>query len=98
MSESATAQSILLTIDSVPVVVSPGTTVAAAVLIAGAYPRLSVSGEPRGPLCGMGICFECRVTIDGMPHQRSCQILCEPGMQVATPARAANHTSGRGAP
>ena len=45
----------------------------------------SVTGEPRGPLCGMGICFECRATIDGMPHQRSCQILCAAGMEVRTP-------------
>jgi sarcosine oxidase subunit alpha len=44
--------------------------------------RRSVSGEPRFPLCGMGICFECRVTIDGVKHQRSCQILAEEGMVV----------------
>lgn len=36
--------------------------------------RLSVTGEPRGPLCGMGICFECRATIDGKPHVRTCQM------------------------
>ena len=46
--------------------------------------RTSVSGKPRGPLCGMGICFECRVTINGISHCRSCQILCEPGMDVST--------------
>ena len=46
--------------------------------------RRSVSGEPRGPLCGMGICFECRVTINGREHCRSCQIPCEPGMEVRT--------------
>jgi len=32
----------------------------------------------------MGICYECRVTINGEPHARSCQILCRPGMQVVT--------------
>jgi sarcosine oxidase subunit alpha len=32
----------------------------------------------------MGICFECRVTIDGQPHARSCEILCESGMTVET--------------
>lgn len=46
--------------------------------------RRSVTGEPRGPLCGMGICFECRVTINGRPHQKSCQILCAEGMVVET--------------
>jgi D-hydroxyproline dehydrogenase subunit gamma len=78
------ASSIALTVDDVLVRVLPGTTVAAAALIAGTQTRVSVSGEPRAPLCGMGICFECRVTIDGVPHQRSCQILCAPGMQVNT--------------
>ena len=36
--------------------------------------RTSVTGEPRGPLCGMGICFECRTTVDGREHVRSCQL------------------------
>jgi len=77
-------QDISLTVNGAAVTVSPGTTVAAAVAMAGAATRTSVSGEPRGPLCGMGICFECRVTIDGIPHQRSCQILCAPGLAVTT--------------
>ncbi|HEY3579109.1 MAG TPA: 2Fe-2S iron-sulfur cluster-binding protein [Pyrinomonadaceae bacterium] len=59
--------------------------VTAAVLEAGTTSfRRSVTGEPRGPLCGMGICFECRVTIDGVAHVRSCQTLCENGMDVRT--------------
>jgi hypothetical protein len=78
------AGSITLTVDDILVRVPSGTTVAAAALIAGTKTRISVSGEPRAPLCGMGICFECRVTINGVPHQRSCQILCAPGMQVTT--------------
>ncbi len=77
-------RSLALTVNGVPIAVQPGTTVAAAVLMAGAPTRISVTGEPRAPLCGMGICFECRVTIDGVPHQRSCQILCRSGMQVRT--------------
>ena len=59
--------------------------VTAAVLAAGvASFRRSVTGEPRGPLCGMGICFECRVRVDGVAHVRSCQTLCENGMDVRT--------------
>jgi sarcosine oxidase subunit alpha len=34
----------------------------------------------------MGVCFECRVTIDGEPNQRSCQTLCREGMEVQTDA------------
>lgn len=80
----ATSNSLTLTVNGSPVVVPSGAPVAVAVAIAGLACRMSVSGEPRGPLCGMGICFECRVTIDGRPHCRSCQVLCEPGMKVET--------------
>jgi sarcosine oxidase subunit alpha len=70
-------------IDGHPVEVNAGETVAAALLNAGVLSRFSVRGEPRQPLCGMGICYECRVRIDGVAHQRSCQIVCRPGMQVS---------------
>jgi sarcosine oxidase subunit alpha len=76
--------SISLTVNGTVVTVAPGTTVAAAVAMLGGGTRISVSGEPRGPLCGMGICFECSVTINGVTHQRSCQILCRPGISVRT--------------
>jgi sarcosine oxidase subunit alpha len=67
--------------------VSAGTVVAAAIAQAGQQCfRRSLKGEYRGPLCGMGICMECRVTINGQPHARSCQILCEAGMEVQTDA------------
>lgn len=77
---------ISVTVNGVTVSVPEGTTVAVAITVAGAACRISVSGELRGPLCGMGICFECRAMIDGSPHCRSCQILCEPGMDVKTDA------------
>ena len=64
--------------------VTTGSTVAAAILQAGATSRISVRGEPRQPLCGMGICYECRAKVDGKEHQRTCQILCRPGMAVVT--------------
>jgi D-hydroxyproline dehydrogenase subunit gamma len=64
--------------------VPSGSTVAVALMIAGQPCRTSVNGEPRGPLCGMGICFECRATINGVPHCRSCQILCEANMEITT--------------
>jgi D-hydroxyproline dehydrogenase subunit gamma len=65
---------------SVPV----GATVAVAMVLVGSKCRRSVSGELRGPLCGIGICFECRVNINGRPHCKSCQILCEPEMEVSS--------------
>lgn len=64
--------------------VAVGTTVAAAIVEAGLNSRISVRGEPRQPLCGMGICYECRAEIDGRPQQRTCQIVCQAGMRVIT--------------
>jgi D-hydroxyproline dehydrogenase subunit gamma len=65
--------------------VADGTVVAAAIAQAGVSRfRHSVMGQPRGPLCGMGICMECRVTIDGQAQVRSCMTLCAPGMEVLT--------------
>ncbi len=64
--------------------VAAGSTVMAAMLSAGVPCRVSVSGEPRTGLCGMGICFECRAIVDGVPHQPTCQILCRDGMVVET--------------
>jgi D-hydroxyproline dehydrogenase subunit gamma len=79
------SETIELRVNGKPVRAPAGATVATAVFLAGVTGfRRSVSGEPRGPLCGMGICFECRVIIDGAPHGRSCQTLCRPGMEVQT--------------
>ncbi|HEY3861477.1 MAG TPA: 2Fe-2S iron-sulfur cluster-binding protein [Verrucomicrobiae bacterium] len=74
-----------LLVDGQSVSVAAGTVVAAAVAQAGrARFRRSIHGQVRGPLCGMGICMECRVTINGRAHCRSCQTLCEEGMEVQT--------------
>ncbi len=77
-------ETVELTVNGARLAVPFGSTVAVAVSIAGVACRTSVTGEPRGPLCGMGICFECRVSINGAPHCRSCQTLCESGMEVTT--------------
>lgn len=69
-------------VNGLPVSVPQGATVAVAMAVAGQQCRTSVTGQTRGPLCGMGICFECRVTINRIPHCRSCQITCQPGMEV----------------
>lgn len=76
---------IRLTIDNIEVTAEDGTTVAAAISNAGvAAFRTSVTAQPRGPVCGMGICFECRVTIDGVRHERSCNDIVAEGMEVVT--------------
>lgn len=76
-------------IDGVRVEVPGGVTVAAALVIAGKLlTRRSVTGQPRFALCGIGQCQECRVTIDGKPHQLACRTLCKDGMAVATGGKA----------
>ena len=76
---------ITLAVNKITITVDEGTTVAAAISKAGATGfRTSVTGDSRGPLCGMGICFECCVTIDGIRHQRSCNVIAEDGMEVVT--------------
>lgn len=77
-------EQITLSVNGENLNVPHGSTVAVAVALANSVCRRSVSGEPRTVLCGMGICFECRVEIDGVPQQRGCQILCASGMRVNT--------------
>jgi hypothetical protein len=79
------SESIVVQVNGRPVSVAAGTIVAAAIVKKGETAfRRSVLGKPRGPLCGMGICMECRVTINGRKQCRSCQVLCEPGMEIRT--------------
>jgi sarcosine oxidase subunit alpha len=76
---------VTISVNGKPVSVPSGTIVAAAVAVAGVTRfRSSVQSESRGPLCGMGVCFDCRLTINGQPHRRSCLALCEEGMEVRT--------------
>jgi sarcosine oxidase subunit alpha len=61
-----------------------GETVLAALIAAG-YKSLKqnpVSQDPRGALCGMGVCFECTVTIDGIPNVRSCMTEAQNMMEI----------------
>lgn len=69
-----------------------GETVAASLAAAGIVAvREARSGAPRGPFCGMGVCFDCLVTVDGRPSQRACLTKVAAGMDIrsaplATPA------------
>ena len=79
------SESVSLLVNGMVVTVPAGSMVSAAIMKTGIVAfRRSVTGEARGPLCGMGICFECRVTIDGEAYCRSCQTVCRDGMNVRT--------------
>ncbi len=78
-------EQVTIRVNGQPTSVPQGTAVASAIAAAGCAAFFtSPAGTPRGPLCGMGICGECRVTIDGVRHQRSCVIVCREGMEVET--------------
>ncbi|MFM0626733.1 (2Fe-2S)-binding protein [Paraburkholderia xenovorans] len=85
MTSASAATRVGLTIDGHRIDVEAGTTVAAALALAGVRStRASVSGQPRAALCGMGVCQECRMTIDGRAHVLACQTLCREGQSVRT--------------
>lgn len=76
--------SIHITLDDQVHPVPVGVTVAAALsLCSDGTTRTSVQGGRRAAFCGMGICQECRVLIDGQ-RRLACQTLCAPGMVVQT--------------
>ena len=81
------AERVRLTIDGRVVEAEPGTSVLAALWNEGQRTtRSSVTGEARGAVCGMGTCHECRVSVDGVPHRRSCLETVREGMEVRTGA------------
>jgi hypothetical protein len=72
--------------DGEPIAAFEGETVAAALLAAGRRTLRTtvVAGTPRGIFCGMGVCFDCLVVIDGEPSRRACVTFATEGMRVET--------------
>ena len=75
---------VALEVDGARIEVAEGASVAAAVACVRTGFRLSPGGQARAPVCGMGVCFECRVTIDGVAQQRACMTPARAGMRVET--------------
>ncbi|MEN9687953.1 MAG: hypothetical protein RL381_965 [Actinomycetota bacterium] len=61
-----------------------GESVAAALLRSGeeSLRETRFHGKPRAIFCGIGVCFDCVVAIDGVPNQRACIIECREGMKI----------------
>ena len=68
--------------------VSPGVSVAAALLANGyaSTRRTPVTGSPRGPWCLMGACFDCLLAVDGVADVQACMTTVRDGMRIALPA------------
>ena len=72
-----------LTLDGNPVTAYDGETVATVLLAEGRIAtRTTAGGEPRGVFCGMGVCFDCLVVVDGLPNTRACMTQVREGMDV----------------
>jgi D-hydroxyproline dehydrogenase subunit gamma len=73
-----------LTVDERTVTAYEGETVAAVLLAEGFLAmRTTPGGSPRGVYCGMGVCFDCLVVVDGVPNTRACVTWARDGMVVA---------------
>ncbi len=85
-SDTERGQAVTIIVDGDPVRAYPGETVAGALLAAGrrAWRHTRNNGEARGLFCGMGVCFDCMVTVDGRLHVRACVTPVEDGMVVET--------------
>jgi D-hydroxyproline dehydrogenase subunit gamma len=71
-------------LDGRPVQAYEGETLAAVLLAEGEIAtRTTVGGEPRGIFCGMGVCFDCLVVVDGVPNTRACMTWVRDGMRVS---------------
>jgi predicted molibdopterin-dependent oxidoreductase YjgC len=75
-----------LTFDDREVDFRPGQTVGAALIAAGvlSWRTTRIESKPRGIFCGIGVCFDCLVIIDGLPNERACLAMARDGMRVQT--------------
>lgn len=87
--EAASAHRVRIVVDGATLEAVAGQTLAAVLAGQGIWTlrHHAVSREPRGPYCGMGVCFECEVEVDGAEGVRSCMVSVAQGMIVRTGAR-----------
>lgn len=73
-------------VDGKQITAYQGETVAAALLAANIsiFRKTINKHEDRGLYCGMGVCYECLVTINGIHAQRACITLVQEGMKIET--------------
>ena len=87
-------QPLTIQVDGEPVQAYAGESVATVLLALGRRTfRHTEQGAPRGLYCGMGVCFDCLVTVDGVENVRACMTPVAEGMVIATGGGAA--TEGR---
>ncbi len=79
-------KAVAVVVDGQAVEAYPGETVATVLLALGrqTFRHTDRLHSPRGLFCGMGVCFDCLVTIDGQPNVRACMTPVQAGMVVET--------------
>lgn len=84
-----------VTVDGRAVTVPDGVTIAAALMSRGqrSWRTTRIADRPRGLFCGMGVCFDCLITLNGEPNVRACITIVETG-DVIESQRATGHASG----
>ena len=78
--------SFLMEVDGASALAHHGETVASVMLASGnrVLRNTRKEGKPRGLFCGIGVCYECLVVVDGRANVRACMIRAIPGMKVLT--------------
>jgi len=82
----AGSPTLTVSVDSEIAEAHPGETVATVLLALGrqTFRHTDHLHAPRGLFCGMGVCFDCLVTIDGQPNVRACMTPVHAGMTIET--------------
>jgi predicted molibdopterin-dependent oxidoreductase YjgC len=77
---------VTFTFDGRPVPFEPGQSVGAALWAAGvrSWRTTRLAGRPRGLFCGIGVCFDCLVEVDGHTDERACVTPARAGLDVRT--------------
>ncbi|TDV57194.1 (2Fe-2S)-binding protein [Actinophytocola oryzae] len=72
--------------DGEDVTAVPGQSVGAALIAAGhrSWRTTRHAGAPRGVFCGIGICYDCLVVVNGTPNLRACLTEVRDGDEVAS--------------
>jgi hypothetical protein len=72
--------------DGRPVPCQDGWTIGAALTAAGirSWRTTRISDRPRGLFCGIGVCFDCLVTVNDRASVRACLVPARPGDDVRT--------------
>lgn len=65
--------SITIRLDGEPVEGRDGQTIAGILLASGRTSWREADGAPRGVFCGIGVCHDCLVTVNGAEGVRACQ-------------------------